>query len=209
MIFEETKVELRDVFDKLAEPGYFAVIPSFKIPASKVKFNGSVIETTEFETPETKLYCIHNQDNKQYLLFDNCLFNMSVAPFKDGKEICFKNSFLKKYIKKVFFPAFMKAVDFKSENKIKCDILSKVEVFGESEENPDGMLEWFKEPKHKIAMYRDYSDWWWLSDCVSKDEEVASSANFALVSNHGNAYCYNASCTNSYVRPRFVIERKA
>lgn len=209
MIFEETKVDLADVFDKLAEPGYFAVIPSFKIPASKVKFNGGVIETAEFETPETKLYCIHNQDNKQYLLFDNCLFNMPIAPFKDGKEICFKNSFLKKYLKKVFLPAFMKAVNFKSENKIKCDILSKAEVFGESEEDCTGQLAWFMEPKHKIAMYRDYSDWWWLSDKYKDCEGDASAAYFCGVRYYGGAYSGGAGNTDLYVRPRFVIERKS
>ena len=101
----------------------------------------------------------------------------------------------------------MKAVDFKSENKIKCDILSKVEVFGESEENTEGMFEWFKEPKHKIAMYRDYSDWWWLSDKYKDCEGDASSADFCFVDRGGlAAYAGSASL---YVRPRFVIERKS
>lgn len=206
--FEESAVDLTDLFAELAEPGYFVIIPSFTIPASKVKFNGEEVETPEFETLETKLHCIHNKDGKHYLLFDNCLFNMAIAPFKEGKEICFKNSFLKKYLKKVFLPAFIKAVNLKTENKIKCDILSKVEVFGASEESDEGQLDWFKEPKHKIAMYRDYSDWWWLSDCVDKDE-VASSAYFACVDSSGYAGFSGASGTSAYVRPRFVIERKA
>lgn len=209
--FEESAVELTDLFAELAEPGYFAVIPSFKIPAAKVKFNGEDIETPELETPETKLHCIHNKDCKHYLLFDNCLFNMPIAPFKNDKEICFKNSFLKKYLKKVFLPAFLKAVNLNPEFKIKCDILSKVEVFGTSEESDEGQLDWFKEPKHKIAMIKNCSDWWWLSDYIKSydEDDLASSAYFALVYNYGYASYYNASYTNAYVRPRFVIERKA
>lgn len=213
MIYEERRVSIEDLFCDEAKKADYAVIPSFKIPAAKVKFNGVEIETQEFETPETKLYCIkHYKENnvdETMLLFDNCLFNMPIAPFKDGKEICFKNSFLKKYLKKVFLPAFLDAVKLNSDFKVKCDILSKVEVFGESEENNAGQLFWFYEPKHKIAMYKDNSDWWWLSDCVYKDENNPSSAYFADVDNYGYAGCYNASNANYYVRPRFVIERKS
>ncbi len=202
--FEESAVELTDLFAELAEPGYFAVIPSFKIPAKKVKFNGEEIETPEFETPETKLHCINNEDGKHYLLFDNCLFYMPMVPSKDETEVCFKNSFLKKYLKKVFLPAFKKAVNLKTENKIKCDILSKAEVFGESEESDKGMLDWFREPKHKIAMYKKTSEWWWLSDCVD-----ASAALFCVVGGGGESNYFGASYADFFVRPRFVIERKA
>lgn len=201
--FEESAVELTDLFAELAEPGYFAVIPSFKIPAQKVKFIGEEIETPEIETPETKLHCINNEDSKHFLLFDNCLFYMPMAPFKDETEVCFKNSFLKKYLKKVFLPAFKKAVNLKVENKIKCDILSKVEVFGKSEEDCAGQLAWFMEPKHKIAMYKERSDWWWLSDCAD-----ASAALFCTVDYVGESNYFGASNADLFVRPRFVIERK-
>lgn len=207
--FEESEVELNDLFSEFAEPGYFAIIPSFKIPAAKVKFNGDVIETEEFETPETKLHCINNKDGKHYLLFDNCLFALPIAPFKEGKTVCFKNSFLKKYLKKVFLPAFKEAVNLKVKNKLKCDILSKVEVFGTSEDDPEGMLDWFRETKHKISMHKAYSDWWWLSDCVQENEDVVSSSYFAYVNANGYANYYYASGADYYVRPRFVIERKA
>lgn len=202
--FEESAVDLTDLFAELAEPGYFAVIPSFKIPASKVKFNGEEIETPEIETPETKLHCINNKDGKHYLLFDNCLFYMPMAPFKDETEICFKNSFLKKYLKKVFLPAFLKAVNLKTENKIKCDILSKAEVFGASEESDEGQLDWFREPKHRIAMYKNTSDWWWLSDCVD-----TSAFSFAFSYGVGYSSYVGAGYAGVCVRPRFVIERKA
>ena len=105
----------------------------------------------------------------------------------------------------------MKAVNLNPEFKIKCDILSKVEVFGASEESDAGQLDWFKEPKHKIAMYKNCSDWWWLSDYIKSydEDDIASSASFAFVSGNGLAGFYNASVTDFYVRPRFVIERKA
>ena len=202
--FEESAVELTDLFSELAEPGYFVIIPSFRIPATKVKFNGKEIETPEIETPETKLHCINNKDGKHYLLFDNCLFCMPMAPFKDETEVCFKNSFLKKYLKKVFLPAFLKAVNYNPEFKIKCDILSKAEVFGESKESDKGILDWFREPKHKIAMYKNTSDWWWLSDCVD-----ASAALFCFVYSNGASNYIGASGADVFVRPRFVIERKA
>lgn len=202
--FEESAVDLADLFAELAEPGYFVIIPSFKIPATKVKFNGEEIETPEIETPETKLHCINNKEGKHYLLFDNCLFNMPIAPFKDGEEVCFKNSFLKKFLKKVFLPAFLKAVNYNPDFKIKCDILSKAEVFGESEESDKGILDWFREPKHKIAMYKNTSDWWWLSDRVD-----ASAALFCLVNSFGESGCVGASLAGYFVRPHFVIERKA
>ena len=202
--FEESAVDLTDLFAELAEPGYFVVIPSFKIPATKVKFNGKEIETPEIETPETKLHCINNKDGKHYLLFDNCLFCMPMAPFKDETEVCFKNSFLKKYLKKVFLPAFLKAVNYNPEFKIKCDILSKAEVFGESKESDKGILDWFREPKHKIAMYKNTSDWWWLSDRVDTSA-FCCALSFAV----GRSGCVGASYTSVCVRPRFVIERKA
>ena len=105
----------------------------------------------------------------------------------------------------------MKAVNLNPEFKIKCDILSKVEVFGASEESDEGQLDWFKEPKHKIAMNKNFSDWWWLSDYIKSydEDDIASSASFAFVNDYGNAYSNGASYANNYVRPRFVIERKA
>ena len=70
-------------------------------------------------------------------------------------------------------------------------------------------LDWFKESKHKIAMYKEYSDWWWLSDEWGDCEGDASSAYFCVVGYIGFANFYVASSTNGYVRPRFVIGAKA
>ncbi len=100
MIFQEKRCFLSELFSEEAEVGWYAVIEPFTVPAAEVKFNGSTIQVPEFTTEETKLYCIDKKDGKTQFLFDNAMFQMPIAPFKDGKEVCFKNSFLKKYLKR-------------------------------------------------------------------------------------------------------------
>lgn len=216
MIFNETRVELKELFRWAAEVGDYAVIPSFKLPATKLDFNGKEIECPEFTTPETKLYCICNANGERQYLFDSAMFNMSIAPFKDGKEVCFKNSFLKKYLKKLFMSEFEAQIykidsdwneDAAGKFKIKCNILSKADVFGGLDDENNG-LEWFNEIKHRLACDNEYSRWYWLSDVEEVDEDNASSSGFAFVGNNGGAYYTVASYTNGYVRPRFVIRDK-
>ena len=149
-------------------------------------------------------------------MFDSVMFNMSIAPFKDGKEVCFKNSFLKKYLKKLFMSEFEAQVykidsdwneDAAGKFKIKCDILSKADIFGGLDDENNG-LEWFNEIKHRLACDNEYSRWYWLSDVEEVDEDNASSSYFADVDNRGFASYDNASTTNDDVRPRFVIRDK-
>ena len=163
MIFEERKVSPEVLFSGAAEVGDYVVISSLKFDATKIRFNGKDVEVPAFTTPETKLYCIKKNKKNCELLFDNCLFTMTIGPFKKDKKICF------------------------SKKK----------------------LDWFKEPTHKIAMFNEYSDWWWLSDEYGDCEGDASSANFCVVYASGGAYYSNASFTSIYVRPRFVIGAKA
>ena len=196
MIFEEKKVSLIELFMKDVEVGAYAVIPSFTLPGCNVEFNGVDVECEKYETPETKLYCIENKDGKRQYLFDNVLFNMSIAPFEDGKEKSFETSFLKKYLSEIFTHVFLKENGLDME--LACDIPSKIDVFGD--DNGEGMLDWFKESKHRIAMYKDYSEWWWLST-----KAVASAAYFCSVYYYGCANYYYAGSTYYAVRPRFVI----
>jgi len=216
MIFDETRVELKELFRWAAEIGDYAVIPSFTLPATKLDFNGKEIECPEFTTPETKLYCIYNANGERQYLFDSVMFNMSIAPFKDGKEVCFKNSFLKKYLKKLFMSEFEAQIykidsdwneDAAGKFKIKCDILSKADIFGGLDDENNG-LEWFNEMKHRFACDDECSRWYWLSDVEEVDEEVASSSRFAAVYYDGFANYLSASGTYIYVRPRFVIRDK-
>lgn len=203
MIFEEKRVSPEVMFSGAAEVGDYVVVSSLRIAATKIRFNGKDIEVPEFITPETKLYCIKKDKKNCELLFDNCLFNMPIAPFKDGKKINFSSSFLNEYLNKYFVPQF-KYLTGNDDIKIKCNLLSSKEVFDEKK-----CLDWFKEPKHKIAMYKKYSDWWWLSDEYEDCEGDASSALFCLVGSNGIAYYDYASATHYYVRPRFVIGAKA
>ena len=203
MIFQEKRCFLSELFSEEAEVGWYAVIEPFTVPAAEVKFNGSTIQVPEFTTEETKLYCIDKKDGKTQFLFDNAMFQMPIAPFKDGKEVCFKNSFLKKYLKKVFVPVFCQVYDLE-KIKIRCDIPSNDDVFDEEKK-----LAWFTEPKHKIAMFDGLSRWWWLSTKYQDDYEDASAAYFCFVYYDGDAGCDNASRTNFYVRPRFVIGAQA
>lgn len=203
MIFQEKRCFLSELFSEEAEVGWYAVIEPFTVPAAEVKFNGSTIQVPEFTTEETKLYCIDKKDGKTQFLFDNAMFQMPIAPFKDGKEVCFKNSFLKKYLKKVFVPVFCQVYDLE-KIKIRCDIPSNDDVFDEEKK-----LAWFTEPKHKIAMFDGLSRWWWLSTKYQDDNEDASAAYFCYVGNYGRAYCYSASYASGYVRPRFVIGAQA
>lgn len=216
MIFDETRVELKELFRWAAEIGDYAVIPSFTLPATKLDFNGKEIECPEFTTPETKLYCIYNANGERQYLFDSVMFNMSIAPFKDGKEVCFKNSFLKKYLKNLFMSEFEAQIykidsnwneDAAGKFKIKCDILSKADIFCGLDDENNG-LEWFNEIKHRIACDNEYSRWYWLSDVEEVDEDNASDSNFAIVNYDGAADSTAASYTNYYVRPRFVIRDK-
>ena len=202
MIFEEKKYCLIDLCSNNCKVGSYAVIPSFTIPAAKVLFDGEEYETPVFVTPETKLYCIQNDGEKIQLLFDNCLFNMAIAPFRESKEISFKSSFLKKYLKKVFVPAFQDQIGLQ-RTKLKCDIPSYKDVFGDK--NGKNRLQWFEEPKHKIAMYKAESEWWWLSTVYDGDRAVASSPYFCSVNADGCAGYYGASAANLCVRPRFSI----
>ena len=203
MIFEEREVSPEVMFSGAAEVGDYVVVSSLRIAATKIRFNGKDIEVPEFITPETKLYCIKKDKKNCELLFDKCLFEMAIAPFKKDKKICFSNSFLNEYLNKYFVPRF-KYLTGNDDLKIKCNLLSRKEVFDEKKK-----LDWFKEPKHKIAMFNEYSDWWWLSDEYGDCEGDASSAHFCLVYLYGNAYNDNASAANTYVRPRFVIGAKA
>ena len=202
MIFQEKRCFLSELFGKDVEVGWYAVIPNFTIPAAKVKFNGEKIETPEFTTPETKLYCIDIQDGKVQLMFDAAMFQMAIAPFKDDKKAIFKNSFLKKYLKKVFKPFFCQMYDL-PEKSLKCDIPANYEIFGD--ENGEGQLEWFKETKHRIACDDGFSRWWWTSTKYKDDEDDASAAYFCVVNGNGLATYSAASYTHFYVRPRFVI----
>ena len=203
MIFQEKRCFLSELFSEEAEVGWYAVIEPFTVPAAEVKFNGSTIQVPEFTTEETKLYCIDKKDGKTQFLFDNAMFQMPIAPFKDGKEVCFKNSFLKKYLKKVFVPVFCQVYDLE-KIKIRCDIPSNDDVFDEEKK-----LAWFTEPKHKIAMFDGLSRWWWLSTKYQDDNEDASAAYFCGVSYCGSAYYNSASNAHYYVRPRFVIGAQA
>ena len=203
MIFQEKRCFLSELFSEEAEVGWYAVIEPFTVPAAEVKFNGSTIQVPEFTTEETKLYCIDKKDGKTQFLFDNAMFQMPIAPFKDGKEVCFKNSFLKKYLKKVFVPVFCQVYDLE-KIKIRCDIPSNDDVFDEEKK-----LAWFTEPKHKIAMFDGLSRWWWLSTKYQDDDEDASAARFCTVGSNGLADYRYASTADGYVRPRFVIGAQA
>lgn len=206
MIFQEKRCFLSELFGEEVKVGWYAVIEPFIIPAAKVKFNGEEIETPEFKTPETKLYCIDKKDGITQLMFDGAMFNMSIGPFKDDKAVIFKNSFLKKYLKKVFKPLFCQMYDLQKKS-IKCDIPSKYEIFGD--DNGEGQLDWFKEIKHRLACYEEYSRWWWTSTKYSDDSEDASAAPFCIVRLNGYAYYSDASNASLYVRPRFVIGAQA
>ncbi len=203
MIFEEKQVSPEVLFSGAAEVGDYVVVSSLKIALAVFRFNGKDIRIPEIVTPETKLYCIQKDKKNCELLFDNCLFEMPIAPFKKDKKVSFSSSFLNEYLNKHFVPQF-KYLTGNDDLKIKCNLLSRKEVFDEKKR-----LDWFKEPKHKIAMYEEYSDWWWLSDEYGDCEGDASAAHFCLVSSIGGANYYNASLAGNYVRPRFVIGAKA
>lgn len=203
MIFEEKNTNMEWMFSGKADVGDYVVIPYWEMACSELMFNGEKVEIPFRNIQETKLYCIKNEGGKCELMFDNALFPMAIAPFKTDKEICFKNSLLRKYLKKCFVPAFKHAMKLPDDLKIKCDLLTSSEVFG------DNCLDWFKEPKHRIAMYKETSEWWWLGDEYGDCEGDASSAYFCLVSGIGSASYSYASNTNDYVRPRFVIGAKA
>lgn len=203
MIFEERKVSPEVLFSGAAEVGDYVVISSLKFDATKIRFNGEDVEVPAFTTPETKLYCIKKDKKNCELLFDNCLFEMAIAPFKKDKKICFSNSFLNEYLNKYFVQRF-KYLTGNDDLKIKCNLLSRKEVFDEKKK-----LDWFKEPKHKIAMFYKYSNWWWLSDEYGDCKGDASSAGFCYVRGGGYAGCSGVSAANGYVRPRFVIGAKA
>jgi len=203
MIFEEKQVSPEVLFSGAVEVGNYVVISSLKIAPAVIRFNGREVTVPEFITPETKLYCIKKDKKNCELLFDNCLFEMPIAPFKKNKKVSFSTSFLNEYLNKHFVPQF-KYLTGNDDLEIKCNLLSKKEVFDEEKK-----LDWFKEPKHKIAMYKKYSDWWWLSDEWRDCAGEASSADFCLVSNNGFANYIGASYASIYVRPRFVIGAKA
>ncbi len=203
MIFEEKQVSPEVLFSGAAEVGDYVVVSSLKIAPAVIRFNGKDVKVPEFITPETKLYCIKKDKKNCELLFDNCLFEMPIAPFKKDKKVSFSSSFLNEYLNKYFVPRF-KYLTGNDDLKIKCNLLSKKEVFDEKKK-----LDWFKEHKHKIAMYKEYSDWWWLSDEYGDCEGDASAANFCGVNYYGFATYADASYTYIYVRPRFVIGAKA
>lgn len=205
MIFQEKRCFLSELLGGESEAGWYAVIAPFTVPAAKVKFNGSVVSVPEYTTPETKLYCIDKKDGISQFMFDNAMFRMPIAPFKADKEICFKNSFLRKYLKKVFVPVFKQVCDL-GKIKIRCDIPSYDEVFGG--EN-GGQLEWFTEIKHRLCVHTTESLWWWLSTKYKDEEDDASAACFCRVASYGGASYGRAGITSHYVRPRFVIGAQA
>lgn len=203
MIFKEKEVEnIYELFTS-GKMGNYVVFPSFKIPAKEIEFDGQIITTGEFETPETKLYCIKNGKKKRQFLFDDCMFSMPIAPFLKDKEVCFKNSFLKHYLSNVFLESFKAIIDEEvfSGVKIKVDIPSKKDVFGDETHEP---LKFFRYIKNRIAIFKNESDWWWLKTVYDKD-----AARFCDSNRRGYAYYNGASSTYIRVRPRLVIKVQA
>lgn len=203
MIFKEKEVEnIYELFTN-GKMGNYVVIPSFKIPAKEIEFDGQTITTEEFKTPETKLYCIKNSKKKKQFLFDDCMFSMPIAPFLKDKEVCFKNSFLKHYLSNVFLESFKAIIDEEvfSGLKIKVDIPSKKDVFGDETHEP---LKFFRYIKNRIAIFENESDWWWLKTVYDKD-----AAHFCYSSRGGSADYSVASSTSIRVRPRLVIKVQA
>ena len=92
MIFEERKVSPEVLFSGAAEVGDYVVVSSLKIAPAVFRFNGKDIRIPEIITPETKLYCIQKDKKNCELLFDNCLFEMPIAPFKKDKKVSFSSS---------------------------------------------------------------------------------------------------------------------
>lgn len=203
MIFKEKEAENIYKLFTNGKMGNYVVIPSFKIPAKEIEFDGQTITTEEFKTPETKLYCIKNSKKKRQFLFDDCMFSMPIAPFLQNKEVCFKNSFLKSYLESVFLESFKAIIDEEvfSGLKIKVDIPSKKDVFGDETHEP---LQFFRCIKNRIAIFENESDWWWLKTVYDKDAAIFCSSDRS-----GLADSYVASSPGIRVRPRLVIKVQA
>lgn len=163
-------------------------LPEFTVPETTIKGNKE-LHFEEHKIKDTATV-FNIKNGKIYLVFDHALFT-SAMDLNNATE--WKNTQLHEYLQGVFKNS-MKNADIPV---LEVSLLSKAEVFGEK------ALPFFKDGKNRISFRDDelYTVWYWLKGAVS-------AADFCYASNHGYAYCLDASYASTFVRPCLTVNTK-
>ena len=148
---------------------------------------------------------VHRIDENGILfMFDDCIAERMMnagQTYKGGYE----NSDLKKWLSNNVLPSFPNSI---REKIIELSIPSYEMIFGreypsyfEIEETDDEQLELMKNRKNRIALYKNYAQWYWLKNRIED-----SPSAFAGVISSGHAYYFTASYVAG-VRPVFLIKQ--
>ena len=168
-------------------------LPASTVPA--VKMDGD--EVMEFDEKnimaDDAIVIGKDKDGDLILIFDHCLFESAIDL---NNEKRFEMTQLGQYLQSEFLRA-MNGAGIPAEI---CGLISKEEMFG------DKALEYFKTGRNRIAfdLDEDYSRYYWLSTLC---DEEASAADFCNAGDNGRAYYGHAGGADTYVRPRFIIQK--
>lgn len=164
-------------------------VPGFKVPATEIdgkeKLNFDEIEVAgEYAT----VYKIEGEQIS--LVFDRALFKSAID--RNGTGV-WEETQLAAYLRGAFLDALRKET-----SAADCGLLRKEELRG------DNALPFFRNGRNRVCFDKDedYSTWYWTETVESAREDY-----FCLAGSVGLADCDDASRSDYYVRPRFIIHK--
>ena len=164
-------------------------VPAFKVPAAEIdgeeKLNFDEIEVAgEYAT----VYKIEGEQIS--LVFDRALFRNAIDINDTG---VWEDTQLAAYLRGEFLDALRKET-----SAADCGLLRKEELWG------DNALPFFRNGRNRVCFDKDedYSKWYW-----TETVEDASVAYFCYANSSGYSDYNRASCSEIYVRPRFIIQK--
>ena len=166
--------------------GDMVLIPAFTVPECEIP-GEKIMKFSEKHIKSDEAIVINKTEKEIHLIFDHCLFQSAID---FNKQSDFSKTQLAAYLQ----TEFLKSLNAHGVPAITCDLPSMEEVFSENR------LDFFKSGKNRIGFDfdEDFSVWYWLKD-------IASAWAFCDVDYGGIAIYTNASTSNGFVRPRFVI----
>ena len=181
------------------------VIRKQKIETTDYSIGDQIEVRLEGAVNGTYTATVHRIDENGILfMFDDCIAERKMNARQTNKG-GYENSYLKKWLSNDVLPSFHDSI---REKIIELSIPSYEMMFGreytsyfEIEKMDDEQLELMKNRKNRIALYKNYPQWYWLKNRIED-----SPSDFANVGHAGNAPCNVASYVSG-VRPVFLIKQ--
>lgn len=181
------------------------VIRKQEIETTDYSIGDQIEVRLEGEVNGTYTATVHRIDENGILfMFDDCIAEHEMNTNTTNKG-GYENSDLKKWLSNNVLPSFPNSI---REKIIELSIPSYEMIFGrgypsfiEIEKTDDEQLELMKNRKNRIAIYKDYTQWYWLKNRIEN-----SPSSFAFVGISGLASSTYASRVYG-VRPVFLIKQ--